>query len=479
MFKLSSEFVNSYRERNPNFGFNGLGELTFYRTYSRIKENGTNENWAECIERVVNTVYEIQKRHISHNRIKWNESKAQKSAQEMFDRIFTHKFHPPGRGFWAADLNLIDKVGGAALNNCGFVSTIKLGESLTEATKPFEFLMDMSMLGVGVGFDLKGEGGIKITKPSDEVTIFVVPDSREGWVESLRLLLESYFSGQYGLKTNTIELDCSLVRKLGEPIKTFGGVASGADPLINLHNSVKKVLDKLIGKKITKTAITDIMNLIGVCVVAGNVRRTAEIVFGDSSDEFLDLKNFELNPERNDWKTGWGWTSNNSIFAELGQDYSNVVKRTIANGEPGYEYLENARNYGRMCELPNYKDIKAMGGNPCLEQTLESYELCCLVETYPIHHDSIEDYLKTLKYAYLYAKTVTLIPTHNEDTNEVMLRNRRIGLSQSGVAMYIDKHGIHKYKELCEKGYENIQYYDKVYSDWFKVPKSIKTTSVA
>ena len=54
------------------------------------------------------------------------------------------------------------------------------------------------------------------------------------------------------------------------------------------------------------------------------------------------------------------------------------------------------------------KDIRARGGNPCLEQTLESYELCCLVETFPNNHETLEEYMDTLKYAYLYAKTVTL-----------------------------------------------------------------------
>lgn len=101
-----------------------------------------------------------------------------------------------------------------------------------------------------------------------------------------------------------------------------------------------------------------------------------------------------------------------------------------------------------------------------------------MVETYPIHHTSLEDYKRTLKSAYLYAKTVTTVPTHNEDTNEVMLRNRRIGLSQSGIAMFIDKYGIHEYKKWCEEGYQTVQYYDEIYSNWFKIPRSIKTTSV-
>ena len=128
------------------------------------------------------------------------------------------------------------------------------------------------------------------------------------------------------------------------------------------------------------------MNLIGKCVVAGNVRRTAEIVFGDPYDEeYLDLKNYKVNPHRDQY----GWTSNNSIFAELGMDYTESAKRIVDNGEPGFAWLENMRQYSRMKNGGDNKDHRAMGGNPCLEQTLESYELCCLVETFPSNHDDL------------------------------------------------------------------------------------------
>lgn len=360
MFLLNEDFVKPYKKIKPKFGFNGLGELTFYRTYSRIKKDGTNEDWVDCIERVVNTTYNIQKTHILQNKLKWNEEKAQKSAQEMFDRIFNMKFMPPGRGFWAMDQNIIDKVGGAALNNCAFVSTENIHKSLEEAVKPFIFLMDMSMLGVGVGFDVKGAGKIYVHKRQNEFkTIYQIPDTREGWVESLKLLLESYFT----VDGIPLEFDYSIIRKEGELIKTFGGVSSGPEPLKRMHKNITDVLEKNIGNPLTERTIVDIMNMIGVCVVAGNVRRTAEIAFG-SSDEFMDLKNYEKNPERNNWQTGWGWTSNNSIFAEIGQNYSDAAQRTALNGEPGYEWLENAQKYGRFIDGINWKDKKAKGGNP-------------------------------------------------------------------------------------------------------------------
>lgn len=87
------------------------------------------------------------------------------------------------------------------------------------------------------------------------------------------------------------------------------------------------------------------MNLIGKCVVSGNVRRTAEIAFGDpNSDEYIDLKNYEKNPHRMDY----GWTSNNSVFCEPGMDYKKICERVVLNGEPGFAWLQNAQDYGRM-----------------------------------------------------------------------------------------------------------------------------------
>ena len=469
-FKLSENFINKYKRKRPPFGFNGLGELVYMRTYSRIKEDGKNERWWETIRRVVEGTYSMQMSWINQHQLGWNAWQAQKSAQDMYDRIFDMKFLPPGRGLWAMGTSITEEKNlYAALNNCAFVSTSTIKD---DYSKPFCFLMDASMLGVGVGFDVKGAGEILIkgiNKNRKEET-FIIPDSREGWVESLRLLLESFFHA-----TAPVTFDYTEVRPAGEPIKGFGGVSSGHEPLKEILEEIRKVLDKNSGEPITVTTIVDIMNLIGKCVVAGNVRRTAEIVFGDPyDDEYLDLKNYKVNKHRETY----GWTSNNSIYAELGMDYNEVCKRINGNGEPGFAWLENMRGYSRMKNGRDNKDHRASGGNPCLEQTLESYELCCLVETFPNNHDSLEDYKRTLKYAYLYAKTVTLGKTHWSDTNRVMLRNRRIGCSVSGVAQFITKHGMEELRKWLESGYDTIQDWDCIYSDWFAIPKSIKTTSV-
>ena len=469
-FKLSENFINKYKRKKPPFGFNGLGELVYMRTYSRIKEDGKNERWWETVKRVVEGTYSMQKNWIDQHQLGWNAWQAQASAQEMYERIFNMKFLPPGRGLWAMGTPITEeKKLYAALNNCAFVSTSTIKD---DYSKPFCFLMDASMLGVGVGFDTKGAEQVIIKGPNNDrqEEVYEIPDTREGWVESLKLLLESYFHG-----TAPVTFDYTKVRDEGEPIKGFGGVSSGHEPLKEVHESIRNVLNNNLNNPITVTTIVDIMNLIGKCVVAGNVRRTAEIVFGDPyDDEYLDLKNYKVNPDREQY----GWTSNNSIFAELGMDYTDVCKRINDNGEPGFAWLDNMRKFSRMQNGGDNKDHRVAGGNPCLEQSLESYELCCLVETFPNNHDSLEDYQRTLKYAYLYAKTVTLGKTHWPETNRVMLRNRRIGCSVSGVAQFITKHGMEELRTWLENGYDTIQEWDKQYSDWFAVPKSIKTTSV-
>ena len=360
----------------------------------------------------------------------------------------------------------------AALNNCAFVST---EDFASDPSKPFSFLMDASMLGVGVGFDTKGRGKVSVLGPNDETPIkYVIDDTREGWVESLSMELKSYF-GVKGVKQPRVEFDYSAIRPEGLPLKTFGGVSSGPGPLKDLHKSIAEVLDKRIGKTLDSRSIVDLFNLIGKCVVSGNVRRSAEIAFGEADDdEFLDLKNYEKNPDR----MAYGWSSNNSVFAQIGMDYTNIANRLRDNGEPGLAWLENMQKFGRMADGPNWKDRRVKGGNPCLEQSLESYELCCLVETFPDRHKSLEEFKRTLKFAYLYAKTVTLRMTHWPETNRVMLRNRRIGCSVSGVADFLGKHSLDELRIWLDEGYQTVQKWDEVYSNWFCIPRSIKTTSV-
>jgi len=488
-FKISEEFANTYQDKIPPFGYNdaagnSVGEITFLRTYSRLKDDGKKETWLEVCERVINGMYSLQKDHCKKNRLPWNDAKAQASAKEAFDRLFNLKWTPPGRGLWAMGTNIVNvQKNSAALQNCAFVSTSEMTK--LNPAKPFAFLMEASMLGVGVGFDNKGaDKDFIIYEPkieekiNDLDSVIKIADTREGWFESTVALLNSYLKPDQ----NVVSFDYSDIRPAGTPIKTFGGVAAGHEPLEKLHNQIKKLFTGRKGQKLTRTDIADIGNLIGVCVVSGNVRRSAELLIGRLDDqEFLNLKNPQSFPERNSYDSsnpGWAWMSNNSVETEVGADLSSIVEGISLNGEPGVIWMDVSRKYGRLIDPANNKDHRVAGYNPCAEQSLESYECCTLVETYLGRHETLEDYKRTLKFAYLYAKTVTLLPTHWEETNAIMQRNRRIGASMSGVADFADASGMPVLKEWMNQGYKTIQRYDNVYSEWLGIRESIKMTTI-
>ncbi|MFW9970959.1 MAG: ATP cone domain-containing protein [Candidatus Odinarchaeota archaeon] len=463
-FKLNDDFIIKYKNKHPDWG--PLGYITYKRTYARIieKEERKEEFW-ETIRRVVEGCYSIQKEHCIKLSLPWDDEKAQNSAQKMFEKIWNFKFIPPGRGLWMMGTEFIARHGSMSLNNCGFASTEDID---LKYSKAFEFVMDALMLGVGVGFDTKGAGKITIKQPKEGSFEFQIPDSREGWVDSLRLMLESYFLGK-----QVPTFDFGQIRSAGVPIRGFGGIASGPEPLKQMLEDIQKILVSRIGQKITSVDIVDIMNYIGRCVVAGNVRRSAEIALGDPADlDFVLCKQDEkaLYSHR--------WASNNSVFAVKGLDYSFIANQIAVNGEPGVFWLENARSYGRMGDPPNFKDNKAAGVNPCGEQTLESFELCCLVETFPSRHESYEEFQDTLKYAYLYSKSVTLVNTHWQETNAVMLKNRRMGISQTGIIEAFVRHGRRRILEWSSRAYNYLQELDEQYSGWLCIPRSIKITTV-
>ena len=481
-FKLSEDFVAGYKSKKAPFGYtdaagNSVGEITFLRTYSRLKEDGTKETWSDVCERVINGMYSIQKDHCKSQRLPWNDAKAQASAKEAFDRLFNLKWTPPGRGLWVMGTPLVNQhKNSAALQNCAFVSTMEMTKQ--NPSRPFAFLMEASMLGVGVGFDDKGaDKEFTIYSPTQGDT-YVIPDTREGWVESVAALINSYLRAD----TKAPVFEYKEIRPAGTPIKTFGGTAAGSEPLERLHNYIHKLFKDRAGEKLTRVDIADIGNLIGVCVVSGNVRRSAELLIGRIEDDnFLNLKNSERYPERNSYDPaapGWGWMSNNSVETQVGKDLSAIVEGIARNGEPGVIWLDVSRKYGRLADPINNKDWRVAGYNPCAEQSLESYECCTLVETYLNRHDDLDDFKRTLKFAYLYAKSVTLLPTHWEETNAIMQRNRRIGTSMSGVANFADTKGLPVLREWMDEGYKVVKGHDNVYSEWLGIRESIKMTTV-
>tara|TARA_R100000008_G_scaffold69653_1_gene47073 strand:- start:6097 stop:8070 length:1974 start_codon:yes stop_codon:yes gene_type:complete len=467
-FRLSEVFIDQYRDEDVPWG--PMGYITFKRTYARRLSEfdpdvGGTEEWYQTCRRVIEGMFNIQKQHVARLGLEWNDAKAQRTAKEAYDRLFNLKWTPPGRGLWMMGTQFLQEKTGAGLFNCAFRSTKEIS---SKGGYLFAWMMDALMVGIGVGFDTKGAGTTKIKEPQWLEDSYKIPDSREGWVESVRIMLDGYFFG-----SKVPKFDYSLIRPAGAAIRGFGGTSSGPKPLMELHQNLIDLYGSKIGEAITSVDIVDTENLIGRCVVAGNVRRSAALALGDHDDmDYLSMKN----DEEKLYHHRWG--SNNSFIAKVGMDYEWHAKQSQANGEPGYIWLENAKTRGRFKDEPRDDDKNVMGFNPCVEQQLEDAELCCLVETFPAKHDSYEDYLRTLKIAYLYGKTVTLVNTHWPETNAIMLKNRRIGLSQSGVVQAFNKHGRREMFKWCDMAYGHVQQLDQEYSDWLCVPRSVRMTSI-
>lgn len=264
----------------------------------------------------------------------------------------------------------VSKHGLASLQNCAFTT-------VDHPVRPFTWAFDMLMLGSGVGYNIQreyvyklppvNEGFIKPTRLDEASADFVIPDTRQGWVELLRRTLESAFldSGQVAGFTYSTQL----VRGKGVPIKGFGGVASGPEDLCWGIGEIGRILESRRGEQLRPIDCLDIMNIIGQVVVSGNVRRSAQIAIGDHDDlQYLRAKRWDLGGIPN-----WRAMSNNSVvcnnFKELPDEFWEGYK---GNGEPyGLINLRLSRSCGRIGET-QYPDRKVRGYNPLNASGLNS-----------------------------------------------------------------------------------------------------------
>lgn len=511
-FLISKDFIADYKDQEPNWG--ALSKVAFTRTYARklegeelvehlMRDKGMTladataqtepvmESFWMTARRCVEFAMSVLKHSVVAGHRGWNEQKGQKQAKDMFKRLWVGKWLPPGRGLQFAGTPVVEKKGAAVLNNCGFSSTQGIGKDFPG---PFCTIMDFLMLGVGMGSDVRGADKFAVQAPADIEVTHCVEDTREGWVDAFRMKLKSYTGGP------KVTYDYSLIRAYGTPLKTFGGTSSGHKPLETLLSSVDTILVPRIGQKIGVTAIADLINQIGVCVVAGNIRRSAEILLGEEGDEeFTKLKDPS---ELRDWQRNLKdmddgpnklnliekisthplythrWASNNSLMCKVDSNFESLLPSIQSNGEPGVLFMDNIRSYSRMSDPKDNRDAKVAGCNPCSEQCLEDGELCCLGELNPNAHESLEDFLDTIKCAYLYCKAVTMLPTNNPKTNRIIAKNRRIGLSMMGIWKMYEKLGLQTCIKWWDAGYKEVRRCDAVYSEWLGCNQSIKVTSV-
>ena len=448
---LPEEFLLPYKTKKPNWGYNGLGEIVYKRTYSRLKEDGTNEEWWETIARCINGA-----QHIGADYTK-------KEAQQLFEYMFELKCNFAGRMLWQLGTSTVDRFGGNSLLNCWGVCIRDIDD--------FCFIFENLMLGGGVGFSIRKEDIHELPRVKEGVSVkhkkrndadFIVPDSREGWVKLLKKILKSYFYTGQSFTYSTL-----LVRSSGERIKGFGGKASGPGILIDGIENICEVIQEREGKKLRSIDVLDICNIIGSVVVAGNVRRSAEIAVGDPDDYlFLRAKRWDLGNIPN-----WRSMSNNTIYADSYDHISDAVwKGYDGSGEPyGFFNLPLAQKYGR---LKDKKKDRCEIVNPCAEILLESYECCNLSEIYLNNITSKAELKDCARLLYKTQKAICALPFIHPQTEDVVHDNMRIGVGITGICQSLDK------LDWLDDCYENLREYDEKWSEKKGYPVSIRLTTV-
>ena len=451
---FSEEFLFPYKTKTPPWGFGGLGEVVYLRTYSRrIEELGRNETWLETVTRVIDGAIEIGVPYTKDE------------AEELFDHMFNLRCSFSGRALWQLGTPLVKKFSGSSLNNCYFTNIEKIED--------FELLFEYLMLGGGVGFSVerskihdlpKVKAGVSIVHERSNDADIIVPDSRQGWKRLLHAVLKSYFDTGKSFSYSTI-----LIREYGAPLKTFGGTASGPGALIDGIADICKVMQNREGKKLRSIDVLDICNIIGRIVVSGSSRRSAQIAIGDPDDVlFIRAKN---------WASGnvpaWRANSNNSIYADA---YDEIMpelwKGYDGTGEPyGLVNRKLARQYGRLGE--KRPDPTIEGFNPCAEIALGDGESCNLSTIFLPNIESEEQLHSVSKLLYMTQKHITRMNYPYEKTVAMVTKNARLGQSITGVLQCSEEQ-----ISWLSSGYDHLRSVDAVYSFKHDFPESVRLTTV-
>lgn len=440
-----------------------IGYLVYKRTYARRIDaadvNSRTEEFPETVERV-----------LASARDQLNVGFTPEEEDRLRDYFLSLKGSVAGRFWWQMGTDTVNTLGLSSLQNCAFTT-------VDHPIRPFTWAMDMLMLGSGVGYNIQKKNVDKLppvnegfscpTRVNSHDADFIVPDSREGWVKLLGKTLKAAFLAE-GVKTFTYSP--ILIRGKGAPIKGFGGVASGPEDLCWGINEVSKILEKRAGKKLRPVDALDIMNIIGAIVVAGNVRRSAQIAIGDSDDvEFLLAKRWDLGNI-----PSWRAMSNNSVVCDDINDLHEFFWDGYeGKGEPyGLINLKLSRKVGRLGET-QYPDPNINGYNPCAEQSLADYETCCLAEVFLPNVTSKEEFVDICKLLYRINKHSLALSCHHPETQTVVNKNMRMGIGVTGVMQASEEQ-----LSWLKPTYEALREYDKEYSEQHGFNKSIKLTTV-
>lgn len=428
------------------------------------EEKGRRETWTETVDRYVG----FMQGHLAKN---YNFNIEGQLADDIRDAILNHKVMPSMRALMTAGPALERE--NLAGYNCSFIAV--------DSPRAFDEALYVLMNGTGLGFSVTQENVNKLPVIDDTFhetdTTIVVADSKLGWSKALKELVAMLYTGQVPA------IDTSKVRPKGARLKTFGGRASGPEPLREVFEFFIRVFKNAAGRKLTTMECHDLICKIAEIVVVGGVRRAALISLSDLNDYKLAKA-----------KSGEWWTpnaqralANNSAIYDSKpdvetflQEWSNLIESK--SGERGIFNLDSIKQH--INKAGRRDASKVEGVNPCGEIALRPNGLCNLTEVVVEEDDTVESIANKVRIATIlgtFQSTLTNFKYLRKSWRENAEEERLLGVSltgQFGNKFFNGSEGLDKLADALDYLREYAVEVNGLYADQLGINRSAAITTV-
>jgi len=428
--------------------------------YARyIDEKNRRETWAETTQRFVDYIFSRTDAIVGNEKLK----------DQLYKVIYNHEVMPSMRAMMTAGRSA-DR-DNTCVYNCSYLPV--------DDPKSFDEAMFILLCGTGVGFSVESKCISNLPEIPDRLYksdhTIVVHDSKEGWAKSLRLLLANLWAGEIP------KWDVSKVRPAGTRLKTFGGRASGPEPLVDLFEFVTATFKHAQGRRLNSLECHDIMCKIGEVVVVGGVRRSAMISLSDLDDE--RIRHAKAGPW---WETAphRALANNSAVYVEtptVGKFMEEWL--SLYNSHSGERGIFNREAAKKTVAKFGYRDPDyEFGTNPCSEIILRPYQFCNLSEVVVRHDDTEETLIEKVKLAAILGtiqSTFTKFPYLRKVWQKNTEEERLLGVSLTGIYdnVMLTTQG-QKLNDLLNKLRETARETNREWADALGIPASAAITCV-
>jgi len=385
--------------------------------YSRfLDDKGRREHWPETVERYFN----FMEKHLEDkHQYKMNPA----LRHELQTAVENLEVLPSMRSIMTAGEALERQ--NIAGYNCSYLPI--------DDPKAFDEAMYILLCGTGVGFSVEQKYVNKLPeipeKLYDSNTTIVVKDSKEGWAKALRQIIALLYAGEIP------KWDVSAVRPAGTRLKTFGGRASGPEPLVELFKYVIAKFKGAVGRKLHTIECHDILCKIGEVVVVGGVRRSAMISLSDLGDDRM------AHAKAGNWWDGNGQRAlaNNSAVYEVKPDVGQFMREwsNIYESHSGERGIFNRYASELQAEKNGRRSLgKEWGTNPCSEIILRPYQFCNLSSVIVRNGDDMDRLRNKVRLATIlgtFQSTMTHFPYLRKIWQTNTEEERLLGVSMTGI----------------------------------------------